>query len=689
MAQTVAVYPRENTTYPDANGVPITAAGAIVDVSKYIRDAINSGFLLTYDPLDVYEPDDRTDTGGGGGGSGSGTGAYEPLLFADLPSLIVRDAELVRTTGYSVHGVGGATYVRDESIDASDVAANPRTMFLSADLVGFRLADGEANLFMFGAQDATGTPQGSDEVVYDCLDACNAAWGWLVADPANRSLDFSTGQGWGLSDTFEMFAPDIGAWWNNEVYRMKAGRFVAIASASLDRILYFRGKRFEVSGKWFLQGGTDSVGGTGYREYRSRDGALIEDGAGSFYGDFHGMSLRRYLVRFALDSEASTANNSIGATVGDCMAVACGSAGSGALEGFGGSYSAGAWNGITAGITQRHSMTLTPATGISVDDIKVGDPILFNGVDWALVTDIGTKTATTVRVTVFPAVQNETTGTFTAFFGGPLEVVGSNVANVTCGMVYGLSCGIGLRCRALYASNIKTLLAEGCGIALAYGDILAVGLGLTIDTGHMENNQFGILDCASAGAGYTAVEIGSMSAYPTLDDDLFRIAFNYTGAPGSGTFTRQDKRQPLNGLTMTLNGQRLTTSPTTYSVESAGEPLGTSTVFTLSNIPPYNRRPTRYGNTSTVDLVANGGVARKFDERVCEWGPFYGTGTNGAPTGNIVFSTSQPGVTINGGAGPVNLTSTDGALVGFAVFTPNETGDGGNWRIFSRTVAMG
>ncbi len=63
----ISVYPREGTTYPDATGTPVTSAGATVFTSKYIRDAIRAGFLLTWDPLGVYLPEDRTGTGTPGG----------------------------------------------------------------------------------------------------------------------------------------------------------------------------------------------------------------------------------------------------------------------------------------------------------------------------------------------------------------------------------------------------------------------------------------------------------------------------------------------------------------------------------------------------------------------------------------------------------------------------------------------
>jgi hypothetical protein len=61
MATKVEVWPKIGETYPDAAGVTITAAGAIVWESKYIEDAIRDGHLLTYDPYGVNLPVDHTD----------------------------------------------------------------------------------------------------------------------------------------------------------------------------------------------------------------------------------------------------------------------------------------------------------------------------------------------------------------------------------------------------------------------------------------------------------------------------------------------------------------------------------------------------------------------------------------------------------------------------------------------------
>ncbi len=99
----ISVYPREGTTYPDASGTPVTAAGATVDTSKYIRDAIRAGFLLTWDPYGVYLPEDRTTTPGSGDGD-----TLRANSFAALSALIgTSSGQVCELLGYYTPGDGG------------------------------------------------------------------------------------------------------------------------------------------------------------------------------------------------------------------------------------------------------------------------------------------------------------------------------------------------------------------------------------------------------------------------------------------------------------------------------------------------------------------------------------------------------------------------------------------------------
>lgn len=55
----VSVFPQLGRTFLDADGVVITAAGAIVDRTTYIQNALDAGYLRTNDPLGVNQPVDR------------------------------------------------------------------------------------------------------------------------------------------------------------------------------------------------------------------------------------------------------------------------------------------------------------------------------------------------------------------------------------------------------------------------------------------------------------------------------------------------------------------------------------------------------------------------------------------------------------------------------------------------------
>jgi hypothetical protein len=94
--------------YPDANGVPITAAGAVVDVSKYILDAIRFGYLVSPDdPLDIYEPDDRTGTNPDGG-FGAALQTQAELEASAIPASI----DALEILGCLAAGDGGGGTVK-------------------------------------------------------------------------------------------------------------------------------------------------------------------------------------------------------------------------------------------------------------------------------------------------------------------------------------------------------------------------------------------------------------------------------------------------------------------------------------------------------------------------------------------------------------------------------------------------
>jgi len=100
-ASSIDVYPREGQTYPDAAGVPITATGATVDRSEYILEALRDSYLLTQDPLGIYQPENRTS---GGVIVGGRTFTSFASLSASLGLLPNEGVELL---GYYAPGDGG------------------------------------------------------------------------------------------------------------------------------------------------------------------------------------------------------------------------------------------------------------------------------------------------------------------------------------------------------------------------------------------------------------------------------------------------------------------------------------------------------------------------------------------------------------------------------------------------------
>lgn len=83
-------------------------------------------------------------------------------LFTVAAALsIAAGTNLVKTSGYSVDGKGGAEYVYDAAVDAAYVTANPHTSFVEAGGRGFKLStDQRLNWKMFGlaVDDDTNTP---------------------------------------------------------------------------------------------------------------------------------------------------------------------------------------------------------------------------------------------------------------------------------------------------------------------------------------------------------------------------------------------------------------------------------------------------------------------------------------------------------------------------------------------------
>lgn len=74
------------------------------------------------------------------------------LFLAGSSISVSTGTNIVRTSGYSVDGRGGALYQYDVAVDAAYVTAHPRAAFVSGNGRGFRLSlDQQLTVYMFGA----------------------------------------------------------------------------------------------------------------------------------------------------------------------------------------------------------------------------------------------------------------------------------------------------------------------------------------------------------------------------------------------------------------------------------------------------------------------------------------------------------------------------------------------------------
>ena len=102
-------------------------------------------------------------TPGINGAVGSSSG-YALLSSAAAGSTINAGITRVRSSGYSVAGIGGADYIYDAAVTGTTVTANPRTQFLAADTRGFKLDPTQRlTIEMFGGfADSTNGTDGTD-----------------------------------------------------------------------------------------------------------------------------------------------------------------------------------------------------------------------------------------------------------------------------------------------------------------------------------------------------------------------------------------------------------------------------------------------------------------------------------------------------------------------------------------------
>jgi hypothetical protein len=612
-------------------------------------------------------------------------------LFGAGSSLsIPTDVDLIMTSGFTQIGRGAGLYVYDALVDSAFVSAYPGSSFITTNGRGFRLIglDGKTvNPFQFGAVDATGTPKGSSEVVYDCSDALDHMWAYVNHMKGARNIsyimDFSMCLGLGVSRTWYLEAALGAAFWNSPVYTIMPGRLVAMAK--IDGIVSLKGKGFECIGQWELYGGTDAYlnGPASYGDIWAKHGMIIDGCGGSQLGDVIVQGVRRFAIKFAEGSE-----NNIPTTLGSVKAIQCGHEITSGAKRFTGNYSAGSWTNQPAmndDFGQKHRMTLTPNAGVDPTDIEVGDAIFFNGSDIGFVSNIASTTSTTAVVDIYPYQSVEATGTFTSHHGGAIDCRGGNLANTNIGVVEAFVCGTGVRYSSLYSPTIRSLLCESVSVCvqIGFGGMLESLEGIHVEHYHFENVIYTIVDAASAASGgFFGTPSNMEGTIRGKFDKCLRVQPNRIN---SGTFV-VGARYTLRGLGFRMNGGDVE-APIPVNCEYN---IGGANVAILSNSPEY-RLGACYANDFIFKLFAERSLAEKFRLTSVPFGPIYGTGTNGAPTSPIVFNVDtdfagQSGITIEG-LTTKSISSSDGAIMGVCTYeSPVTSGDNGNWKIHYWTV---
>lgn len=131
--------------------------------------------LETGDAFDVFDENGRWYSG-----VKTGPSSAEEIPFSDRPTLktlaislfsalsalyIPVGIDALRTSGYSVKGIGAARYIYDASVDAAYVADHPRSSVMTANGRGFRIAEDLIDAKMLGARSGQNSAAAIDETL--------------------------------------------------------------------------------------------------------------------------------------------------------------------------------------------------------------------------------------------------------------------------------------------------------------------------------------------------------------------------------------------------------------------------------------------------------------------------------------------------------------------------------------------
>lgn len=636
-----SVYTTDELTTAHANPVVADAGGLFAPI--YLDPTVTyRAVLKTSAGSNVQDVDPYSD----GGGSGQVT-----VLFTDIADLVVdADVDVLVSAGHTRVGEGIARYYRDATAVA-DAATYPLFCFVSADGAGWRIAEKEITPLMAGCRDGTGTVHSETEVVYDCSAGLAALETYILAREHDRLIADYRGQGWGVTSTHTIAG--YGSRYRGRT--LYAGRFVAMAA--MEDVVVFNERKFNTFGRWEAWGGLTGravADADNFKDRLAKNGFRFKFVGDSSFSDFEGRALRRNAFKMDHTNDPTT-NNNISASYGTMRAITCGGQGGASADsGLFGTYT-NTREGSNGAITQRSALVLTRgSSAITLLDLEVYDIIkdVTTG-EPHMVMEITTPGAGTASIKVFPWIE-AASGSFVWCSGGGLDAFGNDLANTRIGTLQTQFCGTTLAANCLYAPTIGTMLSEGTQVAVVIGSPDRVVSGLNIAHRHWENVGFTVIDVSAAGS---AIHFGTSSEMNAGTTGLYGLARQLSGATLSGSTFVSGRQRKMKGISFDSFGGLL----------SGGEGGGSAPDGGGSTAGPYLGNDRRYddrvakSNSYLFNLLADRSIADFFGKKTARF-LVYGTGTGGAPTGNVTFaldsSQAASAAVVTGSIATTTLTVT-------------------------------
>jgi hypothetical protein len=593
--------------------------------------------------------------------SGSGGGDFG--LFSDLGDLAIpEDQTIITSSGYDIPGLGRGTYREDSDAVPAD---HPR--FIKADANGriFRLIGPRIDPLMGGAHPATATSL--QVTCVDNLADCQALERYAYSiDPNNERLivDHSVAA-WGLSDKYTIETH----YYRSHIYI--GGMFKYTGAGALDTLIEIDGQpRTKLLGGWDIFGYNGTTGLKTMAVRKVKRGFVFRNCNSGEFGTFYFDGFRRYAFEAYDDGNPAT-NNNIGLEIGEVYSAGCGVFGRGAYN-LSSTFTATHAGSSGALDTSQYS-ELTLANATMYDDLEVGDALVFMGEVYHV---MAKPSANVVRVYPWitaPAdpTTNINSGTIWGAYGGAVHIRHNIAEGMRFGKVTAVFSGCGIKQSGAYRFAVDEFLGESSSscfeIGLASGSVCR---GLGVKNYHTEGMATAAETISSTpyATGFEGIIYSQVRGDISIDgvsamsaDGDFNPLYGWRFVRSqSANATRGTKVASIAGLSIRFNGKFITSQA--GGVRSYAAKLTPNQL--VSNASDLCEGKIVIVDTTVVALTTfyDGHEDALCGPQHCQWTRMVvGTGTNGAPTGNVTVALgatdAAAGYQINGGTGTVTFAA--------------------------------